>query len=147
MAHLYGAILDVLHSVDPNKGLTEESALETLKMLLRDFYHLKYSEFLLVFRMMKEGRFGNFYERLKQAEFTRCFQEYDTSESRSQMWEELHKSKSISTLPPMETKESQLEFYKAWAKAWAEKIDAREKLDDAEKEYRRIRDEYNNKSK
>ena len=147
LAHLYGAILDVCVSVDANKGLNEDSASETLEMLLRDFYYMKYSEFLLVFRMMKEGRFGNFYERLKQAEFTRCFQEYDTGEARSEMWEQLHKSNKIDTLSPMKTHKEQREFYKEWAKSYAAKIDAREELDEKEREYNRIRDEYNNKNK
>lgn len=147
LAHLYGAILDVCASVDANKGLDEDSASETLEMLLRDFYYMKYSEFLLVFRMMKEGRFGNFYERLKQAEFTRCFQEYDTGESRSEMWENLHRSNKIDTLPDMKTTEEKVEFYKKWLKSYADKIDARKELDEKDREYRRIRDEYNNKNK
>lgn len=155
LAHLYGAILDVCASVDANKGLDEDSASETLEMLLRDFYYMKYSEFLLVFRMMKEGRIIDpesgkpiqFYERLKQTEFTRCFHAYDTSRSRSDMWEELHKSNKIDTLPNMKTTEEKVEFYKKWLKSYADKIDARKELDEKEREYRRIRDEYNNKNK
>jgi len=141
--HLYGAILDVCVSVDASKGLSEESALETLEMLLRDFYYLKYEEFLLVFRMMKEGKFGNFYERLKAAEFTRCFEEYDKDEARSARWERANKSKKIEPHDKLETTKDKVEFYKRWAKAWADKIDTKERQSEAEKEYNRIREAYN----
>jgi len=78
--------------------MNELEASDALEMLLRDFYYLKFEEFLLIFRMMKEGKFDTFYERLKAAEFTRCFEEFDKMEARSTMWESKHKTKTIEPL-------------------------------------------------
>ena len=143
--HLYGSILKVRYSVDANKGLDEESASETLDMLLRDFYYLKYEEFLLIFRMMSDGKFGNFYERLKAAEFTRCFEEYDRADNRLEMFVSLNKSINIDTLPPKETEAEQKAMYDEWLKKNRERLEGDSLEKEKERKYQEIRESYNSK--
>jgi hypothetical protein len=99
---LAAEMLKVNKSLDFDKSMDEIETMECLQMLLRDFYYLKYEEFVLVFRMMREGKFGTFYNRLKMADYNRCFVDYDKSESRSFLFEKhnnnLQKSNNLNTL-------------------------------------------------
>lgn len=118
--------------------MSEEEASMTLKMLLQEFYYMKYEEFLLVFRKMEEGDFGKFYERVKASEFKDCFKQYDQSEERSLMWENLHKSKSIDTLP-----EVTAEMYDKAIERMKEEAQRKVSDEEAERFYQELKMKYN----
>lgn len=121
--------------------MSEEEASMTLKMLLQEFYYMKYEEFLLVFRKMEEGDFGKFYERVKASEFKDCFKQYDQSEERSLMWENLHKSKSIDTLP-----EVTAEMYDKAIERMKEEAQRKVSDEEAERFYQELKLKYNTKN-
>jgi hypothetical protein len=139
LTQLQGAILDVYMELDKQPLKASRTASEVLKMLLRDYYYMKYEEFMLVFRMMKEGKFGSFYGKLGLAEFQRSFKEYDTSEERSLMWENLHKSKKIDTLP-----EITAEMYDEAIERMKQEANEKVSSEDANALYKKLKAEYSN---
>ena len=73
--------------VDAKKTLkTEEELLFTCETLIEEFPAMTLEEFVLVFKMIKQGKFGKLYERLKLAEISDCCKRYE-GEQRAEVLE------------------------------------------------------------
>ncbi len=80
--------------VDAKKTLkTEEELMFTCETLIEEFPAMTLEEFVLVFKMIKQGKFGKLYERLKLAEISDCCKRYE-GEHRAEVLEaQVHKKK------------------------------------------------------
>ena len=77
--------------VDAKKTLkNDEELIFTIESLVEEFPTMKLEEFALIFRRIKQGKFGKLYERLKLAEISECCKQYE-AEERSQILENMHK--------------------------------------------------------
>ena len=81
---LYQQLMQLIEYMEATKTLsTTEQLQDCVDSIVHEFWWMKVEEIVVVFQMIKKGRFGKFYERLKEAEILECLRTYDADERES----------------------------------------------------------------
>lgn len=98
-AYLLIELKKLVDFVDAKKTLkNEDELIFTIRTLIDEFPVMKVEEFALVFKWIKQGKFGKLYERLKTAEIVECVRKYE-GDHRAQLLEEMHRERSQGGIP------------------------------------------------
>lgn len=76
-AFVAGELLKVVNFVDAKKTLDLEGVTFTAECLIEERKDWSVEEYALVFKKIKKGDFGKYYERLKTAEILEAFSKYE----------------------------------------------------------------------
>lgn len=78
---LLQGLAELITFMDAKKTISNDSEIQfSVDSMIEDFPSLTIEDFLIVFRNIKKGRYGKFYERLKLAEISDCIREYEATE-------------------------------------------------------------------
>ena len=92
----------LIKDVDANKTLsTDEEIQFCCRSILEEHPTLKLEEIRICFVMIRQGKFGKLFERLKTAEILDCLRKYE-GEVRAEVMETLHKKRKSETFQPIE---------------------------------------------
>ena len=92
----------LIKEVDANKTLSTDEELQfCCRSILEEHPTLKLEEIRICFVMIRQGKFGKLFERLKTAEILDCLRKYE-GEVRAEVMETLHKKRKSETFQPIE---------------------------------------------
>lgn len=97
-AWLYKEVARLCRDIDASKTLTTDEQLQfTCRAILDEFPALKLEEVHIVFDMLRMGKFGKLYERLKTAEILTAIRDYE-GEVRAPILEASHASEKATPI-------------------------------------------------
>ena len=92
----------LVKEIDANKTLsTDEEIKFCCRSILEDHPALKLEELRACFNMIRQGKFGKLFERLKTAEILDSIRQYE-GEVRTEVIERLHRKKKHESFAPIE---------------------------------------------
>ena len=92
----------LVKEVDANKTLSTDEELQfCCRSILDDHPTLKLEELRTCFNMIRQGKFGKLFERLKTAEILECLRQYE-GEVRVEIMERLHREEKGEQYKPIE---------------------------------------------
>ena len=92
----------LVKEVDANKTLSTDEELQfCCRSILDDHPTLKLEELRTCFNMIRQGKFGKLFERLKTAEILACLRNYE-GEVRAEIIERLHREEKGEQFKPIE---------------------------------------------
>ena len=92
----------LVKEVDANKTLSTDEELQfCCRSILDDHPTLKLEELRTCFNMIRQGKFGKLFERLKTAEILECLRNYE-GEVRAEIMERLHREEKGEQFKPIE---------------------------------------------
>jgi len=84
---IYQEVVKLIKEIDANKTLSSDEEIEfCCRSIIEEHPTLKLDEIFVAFNMIRQGKFGKLYERLKAAEILDCLRRYE-SEIRSPILE------------------------------------------------------------
>jgi hypothetical protein len=92
----------LIKEIDANKTLSTDEELQfCCRSILEEHPTLKLEELRACFIMIRQGKFGKLFERLKTAEILECLRRYE-GEVRTEIMEKLHREKKAEDYKPIE---------------------------------------------
>lgn len=92
----------LVKEIDANKTLsTDEELRFCCRSILDEHPTLKLEELRTCFNMIRQGKFGKLYERLKTADILECLRKYE-GEVRAEVMEQMHREKKSEQFAPIE---------------------------------------------
>lgn len=92
----------LIKEVDANKTLSTDEELQfCCRSILEEHPTLKLEEIRVCFVMIRQGKFGKLFERLKTAEILECLRKYE-GEVRTEVMESIHRKRKSESFEPIE---------------------------------------------